>query len=217
MVTTLDLRPLAVDRGGGEVSARRPPRHVGARYLLPLAIVVGFVSLLAWSVRDSLLPSKPVTVAPVVLMRGEIRESGRPLFQAAGWVEPRPSPVKVPALAEGVIERLLVVAGQAVEAGQPVATLVEADARLALEDIGCWFPDRWWKPATANRSSGWPTAFTAERGDKRSFWETAATNSWWKWSKVSTRWTNWSPAAARHCGTATALPLPERLRCRAGQ
>ncbi len=134
MATTLDLQQLAVDRSGTEAPKRRPPRHVLTRYVLPLAVVLGFASLLGWSARDSFLPSKPVTVVPVVMMRAEVRESGTALFQAAGWVEPRPSPVKVPALADGVIEQLLVVAGQAVEAGEPVATLVDIDARLALDD-----------------------------------------------------------------------------------
>jgi HlyD family secretion protein len=50
----------------------------------------------------------------------------------------------VPALAEGVIEQLLVVAGEAVEAGQPVAMLVDVDARLAL---GVAEADLQWKEA----------------------------------------------------------------------
>src|SRR5262249_37142620 len=49
------------------------------------------------------------------------------------WVEPRPTPVLVTALAEGVVQRLLVVEGQEVKAGEPVARLIDADARLALQ------------------------------------------------------------------------------------
>ncbi|MFO7907178.1 MAG: HlyD family efflux transporter periplasmic adaptor subunit, partial [Pirellulaceae bacterium] len=41
-------------------------------------------------------------------------------------------PVLVTALAEGVVGELLVVDGQMVEAGQPVAKLIDVDARLAL-------------------------------------------------------------------------------------
>lgn len=134
MATTVDLRQLAVDRSGTKAPRRGPRRSVLARYVLPLGVILGFGLVVAWSARDSILPSRPVTVVPVVLMRAEVRESGTSLFQAAGWVEPRPSPVMVPALAEGVIEKLLVVAGQEVAAGQPVATLVDADARLALAD-----------------------------------------------------------------------------------
>ncbi len=134
MTSTLDLRQLAIDRSEKGAHRRGRRRNVLTRDVLPWAVLFGFAALLLWSARESLLPSKPVTVVPVFMMRAEVRESGTPMFQAAGWVEPRPSPVKVPALAEGVIERLLVVAGEAVEAGQPVAKLVEADARIALED-----------------------------------------------------------------------------------
>src|SRR5205814_3246818 len=56
-----------------------------------------------------------------------------PLFRAAGWAEPRPTPTVVTALAEGVVEKLFVVEGQAVEAGEVVARLIDADARLALD------------------------------------------------------------------------------------
>jgi RND family efflux transporter MFP subunit len=58
---------------------------------------------------------------------------GTPLFRAAGWIEPRPTPTVVTALAEGVVEQLLVVEGQEVLQGQIVARLGAADARLALE------------------------------------------------------------------------------------
>ena len=56
-----------------------------------------------------------------------------PVAIAAGWVEARPTPVLVTALAEGVIEQLLVVEDQAVEAGQAVAHLIAADAELARQ------------------------------------------------------------------------------------
>ncbi len=144
MSNPLDLRQLVVDRSGAKAVNRNPRRHLVTRYVIPLGIILGFGSLIAWSARESLLSSTPVTVVPVVLTRVEVHQSGTPLFQAAGWVEPRPGPVMVPALAEGVIEQLLVVAGQAVEAGQPVAMLVDADARLAL---GVAEADLQWKEA----------------------------------------------------------------------
>src|SRR5262249_31066481 len=82
--------------------------------------------------RDSLLPSRPVTVVPVLTTRGEVSREGEPLFQSAGWVEPRPTPVLVPALTEGVVEKLMVVEGQEGKAGETVASLIDADRRLAL-------------------------------------------------------------------------------------
>ena len=62
-----------------------------------------------------------------------MQQAGTPLFQAAGWVEPRPTRSLVPALADGVVQELLVVEGQNVQAGDPVARLIDTDARLALE------------------------------------------------------------------------------------
>jgi len=58
---------------------------------------------------------------------------GEPLFQAAGWIEPRPTPISIPALTAGVIEELLVVEGESVRRGQRIARLIDTDARLAVE------------------------------------------------------------------------------------
>jgi RND family efflux transporter MFP subunit len=63
-----------------------------------------------------------------------VQPEGTPLFQAAGWIEPRPTPITAGALTEGVVEQLLVVAGQAVEAGVPIARLIDVDAKLALRE-----------------------------------------------------------------------------------
>ncbi len=136
MITNVDLRQLAVRREVApeppRVAARR--RHLVTRYLLPAAVLLGFLAVLGWATRDSLLPAREVTVVPVLATRAEVQqESGTPLFQAAGWIEPRPTPVLATALAEGVIQELLVVEGQEVKAGEPVARLVDADARLALK------------------------------------------------------------------------------------
>lgn len=134
----LDLRQLAVHRGAkgeghGSAAGLKHRSHLLTRHILPGGLLLGFLGLIAWSARASLLPSRAVTVMPVLSAQTEVKQAGTPLFQAAGWVEPRPTPIEVPALAEGVVERLLVVEGQAVKAGEPVAYLIDIDARLALE------------------------------------------------------------------------------------
>src|SRR5690606_7399034 len=48
-------------------------------------------------------------------------------------IEPRPTPIRVAALASGFVEELLVVEDQQVAAGEPIARLVDDDALLALE------------------------------------------------------------------------------------
>jgi RND family efflux transporter MFP subunit len=134
MNATVDLRQLAVRRDAPPPPARRRQRtQVLTRYLLPGGVLLGFAAVLGFAFRDSLLSSRPVTVVPVRTTRGEVQRSGAPLFHAAGWVEPRPTPVLVAALAEGVVDKLLVVEGQAVKEGEPVAHLIDIDARLALQ------------------------------------------------------------------------------------
>ena len=134
MASPLDLRQLAVERTAptGAIGARK--RKFWTRYGVPLVVVLGFAAVVGWSLRDRFLPKRAVTVVPIVLTQAEVQQAGTPLFQAAGWIEPRPSAVLVSALVEGIVEELFVVEGQAVEKGQPIAKLVDADARLALAD-----------------------------------------------------------------------------------
>ncbi|HCS55087.1 HlyD family efflux transporter periplasmic adaptor subunit [Rubinisphaera sp.] len=129
----LDLRELALDRpekSTAEPKARRKPMLT--RYLIPGGILLGFVALLSVAISEQLMPRHEVTVVPVLTSRAEVQQQGTPLFQAAGWVEPRPTAINVAALAEGVVEELLVVEGQSVEQGEPVARLINIDAQLAL-------------------------------------------------------------------------------------
>jgi HlyD family secretion protein len=133
MSTDVDLRELAIDRGGTGQPKIRTRRNVMTRYVLPLVLIVGFLSLVAWASRDLMFPPKAVTVVPVLSTTAEIRQEGTPLFKAAGWIEPRPTPVRVAALAPGVVEELLVVEDQLVKAGETIAELVKDDARLTLD------------------------------------------------------------------------------------
>jgi HlyD family secretion protein len=134
MNTKVDLRQLAVRRE--EVSptaSSRRSRHLGTRLILPAVVLLGFLAVLGWAARDILLPARHVTVVPVVTTHMDVQSEGTPLFQAAGWVEPRPTATLVTALTEGVVEKLLVVEGQTIKAGDQVAQLIQADARLALQ------------------------------------------------------------------------------------
>lgn len=126
MNINVDLRQLAVDRTGTqEPKTATVSRRWLSRYVLPLSIVCAFVCLLGWAAKDSILPSKPVTVVSVLVARAEIQQADTPLFQAAGWLEPRPASVVVSSLAPGVIEKLLVVEGQLVRKGELIAYLLD--------------------------------------------------------------------------------------------
>lgn len=133
--SSIDLSQLA--------SARRPSANTSAttksrrrwftRYFLPLGILSTFAGLFAWATRDTFLPARPVTIVPVIVTRAEVQQEGTPLFQAAGWIEPRPTPVVVSSLAGGVVKELLVVEGQIVEKGQPIATLIDTDVKIEVQ------------------------------------------------------------------------------------
>jgi RND family efflux transporter MFP subunit len=131
MSAEVDIKQLAIVREAREAPALRPRRHVLSRYVIPGVLLVGFLGLVAWAARDAVSPPAPVWVTPVLASQAHAQHEGTPLFQAAGWIEPRPTPVRVAALAPGVVERLLVVEDQAVKAGEPVAELVKQDAELA--------------------------------------------------------------------------------------
>lgn len=134
MNPNVDLRELAVRRDdSSHGSQRRRSWHIGTRIVLPGLVLAGFLAIVGWAARDHLLPARPVTVVPVVTTHQVVQSEGTPLFQAAGWIEPRPTPTLLAALTEGVVEKLLVVEGQTVKAGDIVARLVQDDARLALQ------------------------------------------------------------------------------------
>lgn len=132
-MSNVDLSQLAVTRQPAAAAKPLARRRWGTRYIVPVAILTAFGALLATSMRDSLLPAQAVTVVPVFVTKAEIQQEGTPLFQAAGWIEPQPSAVTASALASGVVEQMLVVEGQLVQKGEPIAKLNDADAKLALQ------------------------------------------------------------------------------------
>lgn len=132
-MSNVDLRELAIDRSGGAQPTAKNRRHVLTRYVLPLILILGFLWLIAWASRDFILPPQSVTVISVLSTTGEVQKANTPLFKAAGWIEPRPTPIRVAALSPGVVEKLLVVEDQLVKVGDPIAELVKDDAKLAYD------------------------------------------------------------------------------------
>jgi multidrug efflux pump subunit AcrA (membrane-fusion protein) len=133
MASNVDLKQLAVERSPVPLASPKRGRWL-ARYVLPGLLVVGFLALLGYAARETLSPPKDVTVIPVITAQTTLDlPADTPLFRAAGWVEPRPTPTLITALSEGVVEKLHVVEGQEVKEGQLVARLVSADAQLALD------------------------------------------------------------------------------------
>jgi RND family efflux transporter MFP subunit len=109
-----------------------PPRRRWLFLALPLLLLGGFLALLLTSLEDWLRGALEVEIVrptPGVARTGG--PAGSVLVQAAGWVEPDPFPIRVSALTSGVVREVLVQESDVVEAGAPVARLVDEDARLA--------------------------------------------------------------------------------------
>ena len=106
-------------------------------WLLPLTIFLGFGLLFGLLYRDRLLPARAVDVVPAVGIEEKIGDPARAssppgqlLFQASGWVEPDPLPIKATALTDGIVHKVHVLEGELVKKGDLLATLIEIDTRL---------------------------------------------------------------------------------------
>jgi len=117
----------------------QPPRKRKPMWLLPVALLLGFLLLFLLLFRDKLIPAKSVDVSPAVGIeekmdaapRAESRNStGELLFQASGWVEPDPLPIKATALTNGIVEEVHVLEGELVKKGDLLASLIGIDTRL---------------------------------------------------------------------------------------
>lgn len=121
--------------------------------MIPTGIALGFALLFLALYRDRILPAKDVKVAVALSTRAESttgnaeenpepdsKERPRELwngpmaFQASGWIEPDPLPIKATALASGVIDQVHVLEGESVTKNQPLATLIQEDYQLELEE-----------------------------------------------------------------------------------
>lgn len=134
-MSNVDLSQLAVHRDGGQRRSNAPrSRGWLTRVILPILLLFAFFGLIGWAAKDNILPSKPVTIVPVVVARADVQQADTPIFQAAGWIEPRPIATVVTSLTEGVVDELNIVAGQSVAKGEVLARLIAIDAQIAAEE-----------------------------------------------------------------------------------
>ncbi|HCR29204.1 MAG TPA: hypothetical protein DIV79_04215, partial [Opitutae bacterium] len=118
-----------------------------ASYGVPIGLGLGFAILLAILFGDRLIPAQTVDLVSVVTLsedpgsapilanfdRGSDSAFEAPVvFQASGWIEPDPLPVKATALISGVVDEVFVLEGESVREGDIIATLVDDDAELDL-------------------------------------------------------------------------------------
>ncbi|QDU83346.1 putative efflux pump membrane fusion protein [Planctomycetes bacterium Pla163] len=115
------------------------PRRSWTRIALPLAIVAVFLFLLRDAIVEIVVPRIEVEIVRPTRIEGEgvggadAIAADTVAVQAAGWVEPDPFPVLVPALAGGTVAELLVQESDPVTAGDTVARLVDDDARIVRD------------------------------------------------------------------------------------
>ncbi len=117
-----------------------PPRRVFSRLGVPILILLATAALLAYVGWDAVRPRTDVTAVTVAIRTMETDEAPNPesaaagnaVVQAPGWVEAEPFSTYASALTQGIVESILVLEGDVVKVGQPVATLVRDDSEIDL-------------------------------------------------------------------------------------
>ena len=145
MVQTSDLYKKS---GGNEPPPTQSKqwRQRLAKYL-PIALLLAFLLLLTLLFGDRFVPAQAVQLETVVTLRSQQQSTETPadgqdteqgfggttLFQASGWIEASPQPIRVVALNDGFVDTVHVLEGERVTKGQRLVTLVDDDARLDLD------------------------------------------------------------------------------------
>ena len=119
-----------------------PPPSFMRRYGLALAVLTLLIALSLIATWKHWLPSTAVQVVRVesIAQQTDARAAASTgpdneaiLFQAAGWIEPDPYAHHATAFVSGIIEQVHVVEGQAVQAGDMLATIDSSDYQIALD------------------------------------------------------------------------------------
>lgn len=148
----------------GSSPAAPSPSTRMTTWLLPIGLGAGFLAIFALLFGPRIIPALKVQTAPVITLRTgnstvrnspvpnpqppesapsaskpvpsapDLAPSGPLLFQASGWVEPDPYTTYVPTLIDGVVAKVLVLEGEAVQKDQLLATLVDDDALLNVQE-----------------------------------------------------------------------------------
>lgn len=136
-------------KAGSHAAPPAPVKHSLQRFAkwLPFALIAAFIILLALLFGERFMPARTVQLEAVVTQRSPQDLStrtvepthhandfdGDAVFQASGWIEAAPLPIRVVALNGGFVDTVHVLEGEAVTKGQVLVHLVDTDARLDLE------------------------------------------------------------------------------------
>ncbi|MDG2424196.1 MAG: efflux RND transporter periplasmic adaptor subunit [Phycisphaerales bacterium] len=115
-----------------------PARKWMLRIGFPMLVILAAVAILVLASWSALRPASTVRAVAVVIRQVETneplqRESEPEVVQAPGWVEADPFSVYAGALTEGIVQDVLVLEGEEIKQGQPVAQLVDDEAKLELK------------------------------------------------------------------------------------
>lgn len=119
------------------------PKRALMPVLIPIAVLCSTVGLVAWSAWPVLRPMRTVEIAQAVFVQSDTSlsqetnttdraNSSTRTVQAAGWLEAEPFYIAATALADGVVEEMLVLEGDFVEEGEVLARLVDDDSKLRV-------------------------------------------------------------------------------------
>lgn len=114
---------------------------------LPAVIVVIAALLLAIASSEIWMPATHVSIIRAIARSSPGRVAGstdsasastgrsgqQVIAQAPGWIEPDPFPLRVPALTEGTLVEVLVLEGDSVAQDQVVARMIDAEAKIAVQ------------------------------------------------------------------------------------
>lgn len=115
---------------------------------LPMGLLLAFLILLALLFGERFIPARTVQLESVVTQRSQTAApstdtqpnaqdaqpnfEGNTLFQASGWIEADPFPIRIAALNDGFVKTVHVLEGDSVSKGQLIVELVDDDAHLDL-------------------------------------------------------------------------------------
>ena len=136
-----------------ESDAVPPSGKRSLTWLLPTGLILGFLLIFALLFGQRLLPATQIHTAPVISLRLSSEDEVKPpapesesgasqsrsgkgslLFQASGWIEPDPYITYIPVLINGVVDQVHVLEGQSIQQGDLLATLIDDEAKLNLQE-----------------------------------------------------------------------------------
>lgn len=125
------------------IQQSRSTSSFGRSAIFKIVLGIAGIAILSWALMTGgFLSSTEVEVVSAVAQlaktespttQPETLGKGELLFQASGWIEPDPFPLRVTSLYSGVVKEVHILEGEKVSKDQVIVTMVEEDAQLELK------------------------------------------------------------------------------------